>query len=263
MTVFASIQDFGGDMRGRPFPICFYTGVPSGHWPGPTSDRLAAAARVVRDLLALRRDVTRFLNSPGHFDAIFGEREVDLEGLDGDSQDSSWILKARTVRLGDWFAGAEPVLKVHDPVQWFSLVADWGGHIKGMESKSFEPTLRFPMAKGVGWEVQIAGWLHWLGARMDLKRRFLSFAISGQPPEGPGHFSVVTREVAPQDFLLMTDGAGTHPYLDDLSATTPAGGDSADAQTEGAAPPASAFDGSFDPETTWADFALGGRSAPS
>src|SRR5262245_56522689 len=32
MTVFASIQDYGGDMRGRHFPISFYTAYPSGNW---------------------------------------------------------------------------------------------------------------------------------------------------------------------------------------------------------------------------------------
>ena len=51
MTVFASILDFGGDMRGRPFPVCFYAGLPAPHWPGPTSDTLVGATRVMRDLL--------------------------------------------------------------------------------------------------------------------------------------------------------------------------------------------------------------------
>ncbi|MBN2559716.1 MAG: hypothetical protein JXQ75_02135, partial [Phycisphaerae bacterium] len=33
MTVLASVQDYGGDMRGRPFPISFYVAVPSEEWP--------------------------------------------------------------------------------------------------------------------------------------------------------------------------------------------------------------------------------------
>src|SRR5262245_61054214 len=34
MTVLASVQDYGGDSFGRPFPLCFYVGLPTAQWPG-------------------------------------------------------------------------------------------------------------------------------------------------------------------------------------------------------------------------------------
>jgi len=103
MTVLASILDYGGDMRGRPFPMCFYLGLPTGLWSGPTSDRLAGASRVLRDLSAIRREIPHFLNSPGRFEAVFGGRELDLADLDGACHDTSWTETARALRLGDWF----------------------------------------------------------------------------------------------------------------------------------------------------------------
>ena len=149
MTVFASILDFGGDMRGRPFPICFYVGLPASQWPGPTSNTLAGATRVMRDLLALRHEVGRFINSPGHFETVFGDRKVDLAEIDEQSCDSSWTEPAESVEMGAWFAGVRAGLKVEDQETWRRMALAWGDALAEHEGKEFEPTLRFPLARGV------------------------------------------------------------------------------------------------------------------
>lgn len=218
MTVFASIQDYGGDMRGRAFPICFYVGVPTSQWIGPTYNRLAAAGRVIRSLMALRREVPRFLNSPGRFEAVFGDREVDLTGIDNETTSEAWRRQALSLSLADWFEGARGHLAVQEPATWFQLAAKLGETIAKLEGDDFEPTLRFPLAAGPAFEVQLSGWLRWLGSRMDLERRTLSLLLSGEAEVGGGHVSVIARELGPEDFLLTTTAARTLTYLDDLSA---------------------------------------------
>jgi hypothetical protein len=252
MTVFASILDFGGDMRGRPFPICFYTGVPSIQWPGPTSETIDGGARAMRDLLAISDEVGRFLNTPGHFETIFAGREVDLDGIDGDSIDRSWMDAAGKLDLATWFAGAAPGLKVADLKTWLGLVSRWGDVLAGHEGKDFEPTLRFPLSAGVPSYVQIAGWLHWLGARMDLKRRCLSLFVCGDLPNEPGSLTVVARSIEADDFLLSTSRAGALPYLDDASGLESTDGDE---EAPGGDSPSDATSG------TWADFV--GVDAPT
>jgi len=249
MTVFSSIQDYGGDMRGRPFPICFYVGVPTVQWPGPTSHRLASAVRAVRDLTALRREVPRFLNSPGRFEAVFGERDLDLSGIDGETEDDSWMERTRKILLADWFAGAKAGLKVEDPHAWFRYVARWGDNIARLESKTFEPTLRFPLSLGVPVEVQMAGWLRWLELRMDLARRSLSLMVCEQLGNSMGQLGVIAREVVPEDFLLLTQMGGTLPYVDDLCAATM----EEESPGEGVQASADSAD-AFEADKSWADF---------
>ena len=100
MTVFASFLDYGGDMQGRPFPLSFYSGVPTSCWPGPTSDRLVDATGVIRELLMLRRHVPRFINSPGRFESTFGDRTVDLGNFDELGSDASWVTSAGALIIG-------------------------------------------------------------------------------------------------------------------------------------------------------------------
>ncbi|MHC4094135.1 MAG: hypothetical protein ACYSVY_28315 [Planctomycetota bacterium] len=257
MTVFSSVQDYGGDMRGRPFPLCFYVAVPTAQWPGPTSDHLAAAARAVRDLTALRREVPRFLNSPGPFEAIFGEREVDLSGMDGQSQDDSWMERARKLSLADWFEGAKSGLKIKDPAAWLGYVAHWGDKLASLESKTFEPTLRLPLSAGVPSDLQMAGWLRWLESRMDLSRRSLSLMISGDLATSTGQLSVIAREVEPQDFLLMTTAAETLAYVDDLSAASL----DKDASAQNGEAPLGGVP-ALEPSGSWADFVKTPATAP-
>ncbi len=230
MTVFTSILDFGGDMRGRPFPMCFYIGFPTALWRGPTSDRLSAPTRVVRDLLALRRDVARFVNSPGRIESAFGEREVDLSGLDDSGADGSWATAARSAAFSDWFTAAKRGLKIQDEDRWLRAAARWGDALVRHEAKNFEPTLRLPLATGISLDVQVAGWIRWLESRMDLKRRFLSLIVSGDIESETGSLSVIARTPVSDDFMLLTPLANKLPYLDDLSAVeeTDGGGGPAD-----------------------------------
>ncbi len=217
MTAFATLLDFGGDMRGRPFPMCFYAGVPTSLWPGPTSAHMAAATRVIRDLVALRREVAHFLNQPGRFEAVFGEREIDLGEVDAEAPDGSWAAGAKSLAMVDWFPGANSELKVPDRRNWHRQARRWGDNLAKLEGKDFEPTLRFPLAMRLALDVQIAGWIRWLELRMDLGRRLWSLIVSGDFDGSCGGMTVVAREIVPEDFLLFTPSATTVPYLDDLS----------------------------------------------
>lgn len=227
MTVISSILDFGGDMRGRPFPICFYVGVPTALWPGPTNSHVAAAMRTVRDLEALRREVARFINSPGRFETVFGDRQVDLSCIEADQPDDSWMSAGASVALEDWFNGAKDRLKIKDRSSWLRCVTNWGEQLAAMDGKSFEPTLRFPLASKLPLDVQVAGWLRWLEPRLALRQRSLSLIVSGNVNDESGDLTIVARSVVPDDFLLLTSKANMLPYLDDLTqteATEPAGG---------------------------------------
>ena len=225
MTVLASVQDYGGDMRGRPFPLCFYVGVPTAQWPGPTSDRVLAVAGVLNNLTALQRDVIRFCNAPSRFESMFESREVDLASLDPEFRDDSWVRRAGAVSLSDWFSATQPGLSGRSLDDWASLATQYGGKISKLESESFEVTLAFPLAAGIPWEAQQAGWLRWLESRMDLERRALSLIVTGELNNAamsnrePGRLVVIARKmVNKEDFLLLTSLAGSLPYLDDLSA---------------------------------------------
>jgi hypothetical protein len=217
MTVFASLQDYGGDMHGRPFPLCFFAGMPTPQWPGPTGDHAAAGLRVIRDLTRLHREVPRLLKGPGRFESIFGGQTVDLDPVVAGAADGSWQAAAQALSLTDWFAGAQAVLRVKDLETWFGLAVRWGDRIVDLESDTFEPTLRLPLAGGIAAEVQAAGWLHWLESRMDLDRRALCLAICGETEREAGHLCVIARDSVPEDFVLATALAGTVAYADDLS----------------------------------------------
>jgi len=252
MTVLASVLDFGGDMRGRPFPLCFYVGVPSALWPGPTHTQVAAAIRAVRDLEALRREVARFLNSPGRFEMAFGDREIDLSSIEDGHADDSWLAAAKSVSLDVWFAGANDRLKTKDQQQWLRGVNAWGDHLLKLDGKSFEPTLRFPLAGGVPLDVQVAGWIRWLEPRMSLSGRSLSLIVCGNLDEEAGDLTVVARAIVPDDFLLLTQKASTLPYLDDLSRTDTIAGE-AQAPAEGSPAAGAPVSGA-----TWVDFVQAG-----
>lgn len=221
MTVFASIQDFGGDVRGRPFPLAFYAGVPTNMWPGPTSERIEGALRVLRELHALRDKVVKFINAPGHFDTVFADREVLIDVLEETGTDDAWIKAGRSVALSDWFEGASEGLAATDLDAWRRVTRRMGDSIAAFESKTFDPTLRFPLAMTVPLSPQVTGWVHWLERRMDLKRRFLSILISGEPGVSVGRLSVSSRELSEDDFLLLTSLSHTLTYVDDLCRVTP------------------------------------------
>jgi hypothetical protein len=233
MTVFASVQDYGGDMRGRPFPLCFYVGLPSLDWPGPTSDRALAGLRVLYELTELRDRVIRFFNSPGRFDTAFGGREISLAGLSDQTGDLAWVAAARSLSLADWFQAVRPCLKADDLDSWCRTTAAWGENIAKLDSEDFGPTLRFPLVMTIPLEVQAAGWLRWLERHMDLKERLLSLVVSKDASGETGRLTVVAREVVPEDFLLMTSLAGSLSYVDDLCALAEVGAHDSQATASG------------------------------
>jgi hypothetical protein len=218
MTAFASIQDYGGDMRGRPFPLCFYVGVPSARWPGPTSDRMLPALRVLRDLTALRERVFRFFNNPGRFEVSFAGQELDLTGLDDTTHDVTWETGAQALEFSGWFEAVRSCLKVDELETWFRLAAEWGDNITRLDSDEFGPTLRFPLVMATPFEIQVTGWLRWLERRMKLDERLLSLLFCKDPSGKTGRLSIVARAVVPEDFLLLTSAAGSLAYVDDMCA---------------------------------------------
>lgn len=252
MTVFASIQDYGGDMRGRPFPLCFYTGVPSVQWPGPTSARVPAGLRVLRDLTDLREAVFHFFNAPGRFEAVFSAREIDLSGVDEQTSDTSWEPAARALSLTQWFDSAKACLKVDDVQAWLRLATAWGDNIARLESDEFEPTLRFPLVMAIPFDVQVTGWLRWLERRMNLEERFVSLFVCKDEAGDTGRLTIVARELMTDDFLLISAHACTLPYIDDLCVL---GGNTLSASAEApSAPTESSGTDSVRAPAHWADF---------
>lgn len=219
MTVLASFIDFGGDMRGRPFPLCFYVGVPTHLWPGPTSARADAASRVFRDLVALGREAGRFLRSPGSFDSVFGRRTIDLDDVREDARGTDWARAARHLAWADWFQAAGPPCKIAEADVFLSAVSAWGRRLKGHESPSFEPTLSFPLSPSFELDCQWVGWLRWLEARLDVSQRPLSLVVTTDGNAGGvAALSVVARDLVTEDFLLVAGRSRELNYVDHVSA---------------------------------------------
>lgn len=244
MTVLAAFQDYGGDMQGRPFPLVFYVALPTGQWPGPTSGTVPRIARALRDLNSLRDRVSRFFNSPGRFESVFEGRQVDLEGIDGQDCDGSWLDAAAKISLAEWFAEVYPVLPGMDLRAWYHRLTEWGRSIASNESETFEPTFRFPLAMTLPIDAQIAAWIRWLEPFMDLKRRHLSLAITGETGRGAGSLCIIARPAIVEDFQLLTSLGPSLPYVDDATRLKPAADAPAAApqapETAPAAPPAPA-----------------------
>jgi len=218
MTVLAVVLDFGGDMRGRPFPLFFYVGVPSALLPGPTSGRITPVVDVLDRLLRLRREVVRFMNMPGSFEAVFGDREIDVADIAEGQSDDSWITAGKATPLTEWFRGAYARLKVKEWDGWFEHADRLGSDISKHCKQDFEPTLQFPLSAGVPLDVQCAGWLCWLESRMDLSERQLSLVMTGDPDSEAGQLSFVVRALTAEDFLLLTPLASSLSFVDSLSA---------------------------------------------
>jgi len=218
VTVLASILDFGGDMRGRQFPLCIYVGIPTHQWSGPTSDRVTGALHVLNRLLMMRHEVARFINSPGPLESVLGGRESSLSDNEEECTGSSGTAGERDHLMAGWFDSVRDILKIKRMASWVGKVDEWGDRLIQHESADFEPTLRFPLAMRVSTEIQVAGWIRWLEQRMDLQRRSLSLVVSGDLEYESGFLAVIAREIVPDDFLLTTSQAHTLSYLDDLAA---------------------------------------------
>ncbi|MCC7414258.1 MAG: DUF2094 domain-containing protein [Gammaproteobacteria bacterium] len=220
MTVLASFHDYGGDMVGRPFPLCFYVGVPTAQWPGPTSGSVGASVRVLSELIALREQVTRHFNAPGGFETRFSSLEIDLAGLNG-TQDATWAAAAATIPMAEWFAAAQAGDDEAGLEAWLAAVRRGGDQSARLESPDFKPTFVLPLAAGIALPAQLAGWLQWLGCRMDLERRALTLLVVADADGGFRRLAVIARELSVDDFLLLTPMAGHLRYVDDLSRVKP------------------------------------------
>ena len=219
-TALASIRDHGGDARGRPFPMCFYVGVPTEDWPGPTSDRVWAAWPALEELSGLGREAETLGEEPGRLSEVFGNRQIDVAGLSR-SGDDSWLERADAMRIADWFGSAIPGSDGRDLEDWLASVDRRGRDITRLESEAseFEATLCFPLASRGPLALQIAGWTRWLAARMDLRERAVSLIATHDVGDETGRFVVIARrEIDAADFLLATSLRGTLTYVDDLAA---------------------------------------------
>lgn len=241
MTVLASLQDYGGDMRGRPFPLCFYVGIPTANWPGPASGRAGGALGVLRDLENLEHEVTRFFSAPGRFDTVFADRQMPLNGMESAEDDTAWTKPAGDIALADWYAGVRDGLPAASSEAWFAAVKKWGDAVSQMcAGDDAEATLRFPIASGIDPDVQAVGWLRWLESRMDLSKRFVSVLLCDAEPGRPGRLTIVAREPMMDDFLLLTPLADTLNYVDDACRlAAPKEGE--DAVAHGTSPPAGSW----------------------
>ena len=224
MTVLSAILDFGGDMRGRPFPMCFYVGVPTEALMGPTDGTSSGLMVTLERLLSMRRDVSRFLNSPGKFEHTFGERELDLSWLEAGKGDDGWVRPARELTFGSWFGGMRDALPIKEEDTWLRQVARRGESIKTLASSSFEATLRFPINGTLPVVTQVAGWLRWLGSRVALQKRTFSLFLTNSWDRSAGWLALVLRPMLDEDFVLMTPACKTLGYVDDVDGGAVDGG---------------------------------------
>ena len=239
-TVIGLLDDYGGDNRGRSFPICFYVAAPTVYLPGPTSANLGVAKPVFDDLLALERDIANFFRVPGRFDSAFGGRELRLPDFASAEADTSWKDVAGELSLNDWLTRADG--KLADPTgRWFERVRQFGrGIVEYAQSQEdFEPTLRFPLVADMPALTQACAWLRWLERRMPMEERYASLFIPVVTSAPGARMTVIARAPVPEDFQLLADKIEAPAYVDDLSKLTPRGnGNSKDAADEAIEAPA-------------------------
>ncbi len=242
MTVLASLLDFGGDSRNRPFPICFYAAIPSAQWSGPTANNVSSALTVLENLQSFKRDVARLLNTPGdnHQMDSFADREIPLDRIHNDHTNDAWVRDARLIPFQHWLESIAPAIPDSTPGQWLTALSGWGANITTLEGPDFEPTFRFPLAAGIPQDVQIASWLHWLEKRMDLSRRCVSLIITGDIPSHGGYLCVIARPLMSDDFILLTPQATDLPFVDDAATAKTLERDPS--QDEASSTPASLYD---------------------
>lgn len=223
-TVIGLMDDYGGDNRGRTFPICFYVSAPTVHFPGPTSATLGVIKPVFEDLLALEKDIANFFRVPGRFDSVFGGRELRLPELPSAAPDASWKDAAGEISLGDWLGRANG--KLTDPTgRWFERVRNFGRGIVeyAQTQEDFEPTLRFPLVADIPPLTQACAWLRWLERRMPMEERYVSLCIPVNTAAPTAKMTIVARPPVPEDFQLLADKIDAPAYVDDLSKLAPRG----------------------------------------
>jgi hypothetical protein len=217
MTVLASLRDYGGDARGRGFPFCFYVAVPTALWSGPTSSQSIVAMHVAQDLHTLHRSVERIAQAGDGFPVAFGDCELDLSALENGVDDGAWTEDARRISMASWFQGIAAGVKVRDREAWLRLAMGWRDGFNAAEMRNSGRALCLPISTGIPSELQQAGWLEWLAARVNLRRCALSLVMVGGGVDRPGHLAVMMRAPRAEDFLLATALANKLSYVDDLS----------------------------------------------
>jgi len=221
-TVIGLFDDYGGDNRGRPFPICFYVAAPTAHLPGPTSATLGIIKPIFDDLLALERDISHFFRVPGRFDSVFGGRELQMPDFLAADPDTTWKDAAGELSMGDWLSRADG--RLADPTaRWFERVRQFGRGIVeyAQEQEDFEPTLRFPLVPDMPPVAQACAWLRWLERRMPMDERYVSIFLPVVTTEPTARMTVIARAPVPEDFQLLADKLAPPAYVDDLSKLSP------------------------------------------
>ena len=236
VTVLSSIADYGGDSQGRSFPLCFYVGLPTPIWPGPTGDTVMGAMRVLDRLEEVHAEVERLLASSQDVELIFSPRDLDVTAVSGGDEDDSWRTVVNETSLDQWFAGASELLQTKEQAAWVQAVMHWGQAISTLESELLDATLRLPLSSAAPVDVQVAGWLRWLASYMDLGRRSLSLAVTADSAHRAGHLAVIARRITPEDFLLVTPAHDTLPYVDDACRLGSVGVDVVEYPAESALP---------------------------
>jgi len=247
MTVLSLFDDYGGDMQGRPFPIVFYIGIPSAAWPGPAADTFCCASSVFDAFVGLRREMAGFFSGPSRFEVTFADRVVDLGGVEQCTPSGEWQRPLADWSLPEWYGAAPPGASETRLEAWAARLRQIGDAVaRHAREPGFEPTFLFPLARGGSVDSQVAAWLAWLGARMDLGARLLSLMFPLDTIERSGQLAALARAPVVDDFLLMTPLAGRLSYVDNLVAV----GDSARNDADGDAAVADLLD----PSLCWLAF---------
>lgn len=236
-TVIGLFDDYGGDNRGRPFPICFYIAAPTLNMPGPTSATLGSVKPVFDELLSLERDISNFFRVPGRFDSVFGGRELRLPDFERPVVDTSWKDAIGDVSLADWLNRAVGGLVDPSP-RWFERVRQFGRGIVqyAQEQEDFEPTLRFPLVPEIPPVAQACAWLRWLERRMPLDERYISLFLPVVTSDPAARLTVIAREPVAEDFQLLADKLDPPAYVDDLSRLAPKASEAASNDDPGDVP---------------------------
>ena len=215
VTVLSSIADYGGDSQGRAFPLCFYVGLPTPSWPGPTGDTVLGAMGVLGRLADAHTEVDRLLASSQEVEPVFSPRGIDVAAVSAAVVDDSWRKDASATPMNQWFAGAAELLQAKDQKTWGRALMRWGQAIGALGPDAHGVTLRLPLSNAAVIDAQVAGWLRWLASYMDLASRQVSLAVVVDPPHHAGYLAVVVRPIMPEDFLLVTPAHDTLSYVDD------------------------------------------------
>jgi len=257
MTVLGSCLDFGGDMVGRKFPLCFFVGAPTADLPRLHGGTALPFLSILNQLLGLSRRVVRFLNDPGvkgpeQFRTEFADQEVNLDAVSAAPTDA-WIERAKSIRMADWYAATGSTLGSPDLDAWLRRARRWGEMLAQGDSPGFKAVLSFPLAPErapglprIDRDLQVVGWVRWLEGRVDLKNRPTSLVITDEPAPACSRLTVVLGELAADDFLLLTPLAPHLDHVDDLAAVR----EDPSAETQ---PPASDTPTATS-VATWADF---------